>query len=183
LRAAYGVIGTIYPGDQEMLERPVPSGGGLYPLEVYLLVLQGEDVAAGVYHYAAQAHALEQLGSLALPGAFVGQLFLGQPYLARAAVVVVLTAVVERSLGKYQDRGYRYLLLEAGHVAQNLNLAAAALGLGSLNLGGFFDCDLGSLLGLDLEAEVPLYGIALGVPAGTDRAALREPAGQAERGR
>jgi SagB-type dehydrogenase family enzyme len=92
-----------------------------------------------------------------------------------AAVIVVLTTVLERSLWKYGDRGYRYQLLEAGHVAQNLNLVATALGLGSFNIGGFFDSDLANLLGLDIEEEIPLYGIALGTPFTDDRTDLRQP--------
>ena len=70
------------------------------------------------------------------------EMFLGQPYLSDAAAVVVLTAVVERSLWKYEDRGYRYLLLEAGHVAQNVNLCAHGTRARILNLGGFFDEDV-----------------------------------------
>ena len=85
-----------------------------------------------------------------------------------------LTAVVARSLHKYADRGYRLILLEAGHVGQNLNLACAALGCGSVNLGGFLDADLETLLGLDSAVEVPIYAVAIGRPAGTDSGALRQ---------
>jgi nitroreductase len=66
------------------------------------------------------------------------------------------------------------ILLEAGHVAQTLNLTSAALGWGSVNLGGFLDMALGDLLGLDNELEVPLYAIAVGRPAGTDTGTLRQ---------
>ena len=175
LKAAYGIEGRIFFGDQEFLERPVPSGGGLYPLELYLLVQRAEDFEPGIYHYAVLSHALEQLRALQLPRQFIADLFLGQPYLADAAAIAVLATVLDRSLWKYGDRGYRYILLEAGHVAQNLNLVAAALGLGSFNLGGFFDNDLANLLGLDIEEEVPLYGVALGTPATADRTDLRQP--------
>lgn len=175
LQSAYGIEGQIFFGDQEFLERPVPSGGGLYPLELYLLIQHAEDLESGIYHYAVLSHALEQLRVLQLPRQLIVDLFLGQPYLRDAAVIVVLTTVLERSLWKYGDRGYRYLLLEAGHVAQNLNLVATALGLGSFNIGGFFDSDLANLLGLDIEEEIPLYGIALGTPFTDDRTDLRQP--------
>src|SRR5262249_16822049 len=175
LKASYGIQSQIFFGDQEFLERLVPSGGGLYPLEIYLLVQHVESLEPGIYHYAVLPHALEQIRSLRLPRRFTSELFMGQPYVSQAAAIVVLAAVIERSLWEYSDRGYRYILLEAGHVAQNLNVVASALGLGSLNLGGFFDSDMASLLGLDIEKEVPLYGVALGALSSDDRTALRQP--------
>jgi SagB-type dehydrogenase family enzyme len=181
LRFAYGVCGQCYLNDVELLERPVPSGGGLYPLELYLIVMRVESVDPGVYHYAPQAHLLEQVRAIELPGRFISDLFMGQPYVAQAGVVLVMTAMLERSLWKYGDRGYRYILMESGHVAQNLNLTAAALALGSLNLGGFFDADMGALLNIDLEEEIPLYGVTIGVPAETDRGTARVPESGEER--
>ncbi len=176
LHAAYGVQGRIQLGALEFLERPVPSGGGLYPLELYLLVRNTERLDAGIYHYVAVTHGLEQLRSLVLPRPLISYLFMGQHYAADASFILVLAAVVQRSLVKYGDRGYRYILMEAGHVAQNLNLVATALGLGSFNLGGFFDHDLAALIGLDVEEEIPVYGMAAGRYTGSDRAALRMPA-------
>jgi len=177
LRSAYGCAGRVFLGELEFLERPVPSGGGLYPLELYLLARRVESLEPGIYHYAVLPHALEQARALEIPARFTADLFLGQPYAAEAAAIVVLSAVLGRSLWKYGDRGYRYLLLEAGHVAQNLNLTAAALGLGSFNLGGFFDGDLATLLDLDAEQEVPLYAVAVGVRQHGDRVTLRQPPG------
>ena len=175
LKSAYGLQDRLLIGDVEFLSRPVPSGGGLYALELYLLVQHIADIEPGIYHYAALHHALEQITAVDLPPHLISSLFMGQPYVAQAGVIVVLTAILDRSLWKYGDRGYRYILFEAGHVAQNLNLVASALGLGSLNLGGFFDSDMANLLGLDLEHEVPLYGVALGEPSSTDRKVLRQP--------
>jgi SagB-type dehydrogenase family enzyme len=120
------------------------------------------------------AHALELLDTEPVPSARLTEIFMGQGYAGDAALVVVLTAVPARSLWKYADRGYRLILLEAGHVAQTLNLASAALGLGSVNLGGFLDMELGDLLGLDNELEVPLYAIAVGQPDGSDFSTLRQ---------
>lgn len=173
LRAAYGVHGRLELNQQEFLERPVPSGGGLYPLELYILARRIGGLEAGTYHYAALHHGLEQLNDVTLPERLLSDLFLGQPYLIPAAAILVQTAVVERSLWKYEERGYRYILFEAGHVAQNINLCATALGAGSLNLGGFFDADLAALLGIDLDEEIPLYCTAIGVPVAGDRAFQR----------
>ncbi len=175
LRLAYGIQDQILVGNVELLERSVPSSGGLYPLELYLLIQRVEGLAPGQYHYAVLPHGLEQIGTGNMSSALIADVFMSQPYVGDAAVVVVLTTVLERVLWKYADRGYRYSLFEAGHVAQNLNLVASGLGLGSLNLGGFFDAHLAHVLNLDLEQEVPLYGVALGVPEPAGRSTLREP--------
>ena len=175
LATGYGVRSRVFLDEFEMLERLVPSGGGLYPLELYLLIRNVPGLAPGVAHYASLGHGLETVREIELPGSLVTELFMGQDYLAQASVIVVMTAVLQRSLWKYGDRGYRYILMEAGHVAQNMNIAAACLGLGSLNLGGFFDQDLGGLLGIDSDIEVPIYGVALGQPATDDRSLARRP--------
>ncbi len=174
LHAAYGVINLVDLLG-EFCERPVPSGGGLYPLELYALCQRVDDLAGGVYHYVPLGHQLEVVRGHSLPSHLTSEMFLGQPYLVNASAVVIITAVVQRSLWKYEDRGYRYILLEAGHVAQNLNLCAAALGLASLNLGGFFDEDVMALLKLNQDREIVVYGVAVGKTAVEDRVENRRP--------
>ena len=167
--AGYGLVGRTLFGQVEFLERSVPSGGGLYPLELYVIARAVDGLEPGIHHYVPLHHGLELVRPGLLPRAFSTYLFLGQPYATSAAAVIVLTAVTQRSLGKYGDRGYRYLLLEAGHVAQNINLATVGLGLGCCNLGGFFDQELASLVGADIEQEIPVYAVAVGVPSTLDR--------------
>ena len=173
LSAGYGVTGHSRLGALEFLDRPVPSGGGLYPLEAYVIARAVDGLTPGVYHYAPVLDGLEQLREADIPARLLTYLFMGQPLAAEAACVMVLTAVVSRSLGKYGDRGYRYLMFEAGHVAQNANLAAVDQGLGACNLGGFFDDELAALLMVDIDLEIPLYAMALGPPASADRDAQR----------
>ena len=172
LGAGYGTESRSGPVLQD---RPVPSGGGLYPLELSLLVRAVEGLAPGVYHYVPAASGLELVRAVELPPAFLTYLFMGQPWVAEAALIGVISFAGGRSLTKYGDRGYRYALLEAGHVMQNLNLAVAALGLGAVNLGGFYDDELATLIGIDIEHEIPLYCTAIGVPdaAASDRMAMR----------
>ncbi len=79
-------------------------------------------------------------------------------------VVVVVTAVRDRTMWKYGQRGYRHVLLDAGHVGQNLYLVATALGLGPVGIGGFFDGELGALLALP-DDEEPFYVVCIGQPA------------------
>jgi SagB-type dehydrogenase family enzyme len=173
--AAYGIKGRSYYDGCELLERPVPSGGGLYPLELYFVVRNVEKIDPGVYHYAPLVHGLETVRTLEVPRQLLGEAFLWQPYVGDASVIVLYAAVLERSLWKYTDRGYRYVLFESGHAAQNVNLVAESLGLGSLNLGGFFDDQIAALLDIDSDEEVPLYGTALGIPAHGDRSVIRRP--------
>ncbi|MCP4663202.1 MAG: SagB/ThcOx family dehydrogenase [bacterium] len=174
LRASYGVKDQVRLQGMVFSERPVPSGGACFPIELYLLVRQVEGIGPGVYHYGARRHRLEQLRG-PLPWNLLAGLFMDQPYLLRADMIIVLTAVVHRTLLRYGDRGFRFIWIEAGHVAQNLNLVGAAMGLGTLDLGGFFDDPLAALLGLDPEAEIPLYGVAVGRPSTGDREAVRNP--------
>jgi SagB-type dehydrogenase family enzyme len=178
LDAAYGMFGAISVGQLEQPERPVPSAGGLYPLELYVIARAVDGVEGGVYHLHPVTRLLERVLDAPVPSRMVSQLFLGQPYAGEAAAVIVLTAVLARSLKKYGDRGYRYVLFEAGHVAQNVNLTATALGLGTCNFGGFFDDDVAAVLGVDPDEEAPLYGIALGRPTSADRAESRLPTGE-----
>jgi SagB-type dehydrogenase family enzyme len=175
LKAGYGVIGKILIDELEFFERPVPSGGGLYSLELYVISLNVEELARGIYHYSPASHLLEQVSDIGLTDKYISNLFMHQPYLHNSAVIIVITSVIERNMKKYTDRGYRYILLEAGHCVQNMNLISSGLNLGTLNLGGFFDEELGGLLQLNLEEEVPLYCMALGSPSQLEKSELRMP--------
>ncbi|MFI7061504.1 SagB/ThcOx family dehydrogenase [Kribbella sp. NPDC050124] len=168
LRVGYGSTGVTDDGPLYVVDRVVPSGGGLYPLELSVIVRCVDDLPAGIYHYVPLADGLEQVSEGAVPPALVSRLFLDQPWAAEAAVVLVLSA---RSTDKYGDRGSRYALLEAGHVAQNVVLAATGLDLGVVNLGGFLDDELSGLL--QLGSERVLYGAAVGRPSSADRTARR----------
>jgi SagB-type dehydrogenase family enzyme len=169
LSAGYGMNGRTVIGRLEFDERPVPSGGGLYPLELSLYARDAAGVAVGIHHYLPVTHGLECVLEGPLPASFREYLFMGQAQLASAPVIIIITGSFCRNMRKYGDRGYRYMLYEAGHVAQNINLAAAAIGLGSCNIGGFFDKELGDALMLDQDAELPLYAVAIGVPISADR--------------
>lgn len=165
LHWAAGRLEPVPLGAMELLRRPAPSAGGMYALEAYVIARNVAAVAPGIYHYQPAGHGLEEVRGVVPPRALSDYLFMGQPYATAAPVTIVLTAVFNRSLKKYRERGYRYLLIEAGHVGQNLMLCAAGLGLGTCGLGGFFDVELAQLLKLDVARELPLYAIACGAPA------------------
>lgn len=175
-QATYGVLGYADVRALLLPERSVPSGGGMYPLELYFIVRDRSPLSPGVHHFHPHASGLEHLRAVSLPARYITYLFMNQYWFADAGAIAVLTGVPRRAARKYGDRGYRYLLIEAGHAAQNLTLAAAELGLGSCCGGGFYDDELAGLLRADIEDEVPLYAIAIGhPPAGATRAALRSP--------
>ena len=141
--------------------RSVPSSGALFPIEVYPIVFNVAGVAPGVYHYDIQRHRL----ALVRHGDFRQQVFtaaVSQEMVLHTALVLVLTGVFARVQWKYTDRSYRYLLLEAGHLGQNIYLAATALGLGPCGIGAYFDDDLNRLLGIDGRDEATVYLLAVG---------------------
>jgi SagB-type dehydrogenase family enzyme len=151
LHAAYGVIAG------ERTSRTVPSAGALYPLELYAFVAWIDGIAGGLYHYDPLRHVLEALGPVtAGPSGFF------QPEVARAQTVIGVAAMLWRTRVKYGLRGYRYALLEAGHVMQNLLLASAALGVSAMPLGGFYDRRLERLLRIDAVNESLVYCAAVG---------------------
>jgi SagB-type dehydrogenase family enzyme len=128
--------------------RPYPSGGGLYPIEIYVVALNVSGIAPSVSHYNARAHRLEIVREEMAPGLFRSALT-DQKENENAALAIVLTSVLQRSTAKYGPRGYRFALMEAGHCAQNLCLAAAAGDIQSCLCGGYFDDKLAALCGAD----------------------------------
>lgn len=141
--------------------RTAPSGGALYPIETYLAVNRGEEVAPGLYHFNSGQFALEQLRA-GNPGPELAAAALNQQFLAEAALVFIWSAIPRRTMSKYGDRGLRYLLLDAGHICQNLLLAAESLDLAACPAAAFYDRELNALLGLDGEEETALYLAAVG---------------------
>lgn len=141
--------------------RTAPSAGALYPVETYLVIHAIEGVGPGVYHYAVETHELEQLrsGDYRLE---VAAAALDQAIAAQASVVFVWTAVFARSKWKYLQRAYRYVYLDAGHIAAHVSLAAVALGLGSCQVGALYDDESNALLGVDGDEESTIYMTVVG---------------------
>jgi SagB-type dehydrogenase family enzyme len=147
--------------------RRSPSAGALFPVELYLAALRIGDLDDGIYHLAAHPRrarpAWERLRpsieQSRLDRALLGQLPDG------AAGAFLLTATISKAAAKYGERGYRFCLLEAGHIAQSLTLVLLACGVASICLGGFADHLLDAELLLDGIDEASLYAIAFGLPA------------------
>jgi len=140
--------------------RTVPSAGALYPLELYVHARAVTGLEPGLYHFQATAALLQRLRSLA--GEELAAAFVQPNVIEAAAAVILITAVFQRTTFKYGERGYRFALIEAGHVAQNIDLVASALGLPAANLGGFFDRELEMLLDVDGVEQSLVYAVAIG---------------------
>jgi SagB-type dehydrogenase family enzyme len=140
--------------------RTAPSAGALYPLEVYLVVGNVEDVAAGVYKYRPEKHELVKVRDGDVREELT-EAALRQGCVRNGAIDIVMAAVYERTTKKYGERGIRYVHMEAGHAAQNICLQATALNLGAVTVGAFYDEKVKLILSLP-EDEVPLYIIPVG---------------------
>ncbi len=138
LFAAYGVT------DERGL-KTVPSAGATYPLEIYVNVRDVIGIEEGVYKYIPERHSIvrvleEEVGhELALVA-------LKQMFIAVAPIVLIIAADYERTISVYGDRGFRYVYMEVGHVAQNVYLMATSLGLGTVSVGAFYDDEVKEIL-------------------------------------
>ncbi|HWS72735.1 MAG TPA: SagB/ThcOx family dehydrogenase [Thermoanaerobaculia bacterium] len=162
LFASAAVTGTVTYEGFTSGARTYPSGGALYPLEIYPVLQQVEGIADGIYHYDPWNHELEEVRAGNFHQQFAA-MTIGQGMLAGANAVFFITAVFERSMWKYGQRGYRYTWIEAGHLGQNLYLVAGALGLAPVALGGFYDGEANALLDL-APNEQTIYAMCAGVP-------------------
>lgn len=148
--------------DQQMSLRTVPSAGARHALETVLLVNRVEELEPGIYRYLALDHQLELISAL---GDLAGRLAAAccdQQFIMRSAVTFLWIAVPYRMTWRYQERGYRYLHLDAGHVCQNLYLAAEAIDAGVCAVAAFDDDVLNTLLCLDPEEAFVIYLAAVG---------------------
>ncbi len=140
--------------------RTAPSAGATFPMEIYLLITEVEDVSDGVYRYNYDNHTLEKI----IDGDLRRDLYdvaLRQPSIIDAPVVMVITGVVARTEQRYGGRALRYVYMEAGHVAQNVYLQGVALNIGTVVIGAFDDDGVADVLQLE-DGEHPLYIMPLG---------------------
>lgn len=136
--------------------RTAPSAGALYPIETYLCVNNVEMLTPGIYHYSVETGELELVKEGKF-GSALAKAALGQKMLSKGNVVFIWTAIFERSKWKYKQRAFRYVFLDAGHIAQNLALAAEGLGYGSCQVAAFFDDEVNHLLQIDGKNECAIY--------------------------
>ncbi len=138
------------------LLRAAPSAGALYPIESYLIVNRVETLSPGLYHFNVLRNSMELLGKEHAASALC-RAALGQIMIIEGAAVFIWTAVIARSKWKYGERAYRYIYMDAGHIGENLYLAAVALNLGCCTIGAFFDDEVNEIIGVDGVKETAVY--------------------------
>lgn len=144
--------------------RTAPSAGATYPLKIYAVVGRGciEKLKEGIYHYMPKRHSIVMVkrGDYRERLAYAA---LGQDFIAKAPVSIIITAIYERTTSWYGKRGIRYVHFEVGHVGQNIHLQAEALGLGTVMVGAFHDERIAEILGITNDEKV-LYIAPIGRP-------------------
>ena len=161
LHSAYGITQS----RDGLGHRGVPSAGGLFPIEIYVLAARVDSLAAGIYHFQASDTTLELVREGDFSAA-IHEAANNQEAVASMPVALVIAARFDRTTWKYADRGYRYVYIEAGAVCQNVYLQATALDMGTCAVGAFNDEALSALLEIDGIDEAPLLIMPLGFPAG-----------------
>lgn len=142
--------------------RMYPSAGALYPLEFYVVIFKPiEHLSTGVYHYNLEKHGLVLVKKVVFNEVLLDS-FARDGYAKKAAFAVVMTATFGRSVQKYGERAYRFILLEAGGVAQNVTLVATSLGIGSLQMGGLIDETAEEMFGIDGSNESTIHAVFFG---------------------
>lgn len=168
LHYGYGVTRDKRNSGLSRALRMVPSAGALYPMELFVQIRNVQSLPSGLFHYNPLKHQLRWLRD-GIHNDEIARCFVPQTIPRHTSIVIFLTALFERSTFKYGNRGYRFTLLEAGHIAQNINLASSALKLGCINIGGFYDREIDHFLQLDGISHSTVYVLAVGMRGRTSQ--------------
>jgi SagB-type dehydrogenase family enzyme len=141
--------------------RAYPSGGALYPCELFCLVWNIGGIPPGVYYYSAERHSLQKVGESISTQEFLEATYLPPEMVAANGCFVIGTTFI-RNQFKYGERGYRFTLLEAGHLAQNLLLACESEGLAAVPVGGFIDSYVNRWIRFNGVEQAALYLVPFG---------------------
>lgn len=140
--------------------RTAPSAGPTYPLELYVVAKNVTGLTAGVYHYVPALHSLEQLSTANK----MNDIYIAsskQAPLLECPAAIIITGEYDRTIKKYGNRGVRYVQLEAGTAAENIELQAVSLHLGTVSMGGFSDAMI--IKALDISPTLtPLFIMPVG---------------------
>lgn len=137
--------------------RTVPSAGARHPFDTYLAAANVTGLKPGLYRYMALSHKLALVREDAGISTALAEACLGQDWMTGAPAIMIWAAVPYRTTWRYSERGWRYLLLDAGHVCENLYLASAAIGGSCCAVDAFDDDALNQVLGLVGEDRFAIY--------------------------
>jgi len=137
--------------------RTVPSAGARHPFETALLVNRVDGLEPGLHWFVASEHRLVELEAKSAMAERITEAAYNQSFILRSAATFIWIADAVRTTWRYGERGYRYMHLDAGHVCQNLYLAAESIGAGCCAIGAFTDETMNDLLGLDGVNQFVIY--------------------------
>ena len=140
--------------------RTAPSAGALFPLEVYIVVGDVNDLPEGIYQYKPHKHELLKIAD-GDKRSEICTAALGQGCIKQCAAVIVFSAVYERTTKKYGERGIKYVHMEIGHAAQNVHLQVVSLNLGTVVVGAFYDDEVKRVMNMT-DKEQPLCIMPIG---------------------
>ena len=144
--------------------RNVPSAGSRHPFETYLVINRVEGLEVGLYHYVPQEHAIYLVDNTPATIQAINTSTFEQKQVVTASVNFIWVAEVYRTSWRYQERAYRYLFIDAGHVCQNLYLAAESEGNAVCAIGAYKDNEANQALGLDGHENFVIYMASVSKP-------------------
>lgn len=146
----------------EVAFRNVPSAGARHPFETWLLINKVDGIRPGLYYYHPIKHGLVLFKEGSEWAETVCHASFDQEMVKTSAITFIWVAIPKRTTWRYSQRGYRYLYLDAGHVGQNLHLAAEAIDSGACMIGAYYDEGMNETLGLDGKDSFVIYMASLG---------------------
>jgi SagB-type dehydrogenase family enzyme len=162
LFAGMGITGSAKNSVVTLPLSMTPSGGARNPYEAYVFVKAVDGLTPGIYHYSALEHSLAQISNSGPP---LAELVGGQEWADTMPCMIVLVAQMDRTMWKYSDpNAYRVVMIEAGHIGQNIMLAATAHGLTACPTAALSHSVIADLLNLDNPTHAPIYALTLGFP-------------------
>jgi len=153
-------VRKVIPGKATL--RNVPSAGARHPFETYVLVNRVTGLQSGLYRYLALEHKLMVVNLDASLADKIAANAFNQPQIKSSAATFIWSAILWRMKSRYGERSYRYIHLDAGHVCQNLYLAAESIGCGVCAIGAFDDDALHAVLGFDGDEQFVAYMASVG---------------------
>ena len=163
LYAGLGVTGLVRTETGLLPLKMTPSGGARNPFEAFILVRNVQNIDAGVYHYSAFDHSLERVA--VLPEIAPRELVKGQDWADDMPAIIFLVAVLRRTTWKYNDpNAYRVVLIEAGHIAQNIMLACTCNNLTACPTAALSHKQISKVLDLSDITQTPVYALLIGKP-------------------
>jgi len=145
------------------IKRTVPSAGSRHPFETYFAARQVEGLQPGIYRYIGSKHAVVLEAKPAGLGNKVSEAAIGQAFCGKAPLFLLWSSVPYRTIWRYGlPKSVKCVLLDAGHIGQNLHLACEALGLGTCMIGAYRQSAMDGLFGLDGKNELSVYMAPVG---------------------